>query len=142
MNERSALEAEMRARLARAWPDALDASEDPHGQDPARLPAYVVDIEEQETEPRSMGVPGDHIVTDLVRVTAWTAGGRHIKDHLRGRAQALQRALITPDKLDGRVFDLAPAGLSTEVERGERRVGRIEMRIEARYIARAFAPPT
>ncbi|SES77099.1 hypothetical protein [Oceanicella actignis] len=131
----------VRARIAVAWPDAVDRTEEPEAAAADRLPAFWVAAAEREREPRAMNAPGAYIVQDEITVAAQVAGRGDMESRLSSLACGLADVLAAPPaRLGGLAQYVDPAGFEVSVGRGERRVGTVEARFLVQFVTDQ-APP-
>lgn len=139
MTARDGIIEAVRSRLAGAFPDARDLTDDPID---AREPdggAFGVSITDLESERVGMSAGGVLHAASLV-VSVWAVAGASegLSSKLRGDGSAahlVQLAIMSaPLDLGGLVFDILPAGVETDVARGNRRLGRADCSFDIQYI--------
>lgn len=124
----------LRARIGTAWPDAEDVTQDAHGPEDKRLPAYALNVEPGDSEVVAMGAPARFIVTDQVEVFAWDNPTGDAEAAMYAMAETLGAALFaTPAHLGGLVRFIELDGSDVEVSRGAKRVAKLSIRLSIQF---------
>lgn len=127
--------ANVRAAITTAIPTAHDASEDAEAVSDKKMPAFVVDIIQEDAEPTGMGST-ELQVTDQVTVSIWDMGGKGIRQTLSNHIAAIDAQVQAKGSpVQSAVRNITRNGHEFEIDKGERRVGRVDLDYSVEYTA-------
>jgi len=136
----AAVVAEARARLAGAWPNAADRTGEAAAAPESGLPAFAVELEMDEAEPRAQR--GGWQLSGRLTVRLWAA-----PDPASARADmeaaadsAIEAIMAAPERMGGLLADLVPAGTRVDVEGGRRRLAALDVEFDVVRIEDGTAP--
>lgn len=130
-----------RAGVALALPGAADRSEDFEGAPAADLPAFAVRIAPGGAVPAGMGAAGVEVTAQLL-VSCWDRDGPGLAARLSASGADIDRRIASRGApMAALLHWIFREGETFEVERGERRVGRMDFTFDLFWIAAAPADP-